>query len=225
MLTGPLMAGLACAAAMVAVRRDRAIAALIVLAIAWLGLVAYMTSDGFSGNQRYLIAPVALLIVLAGAGIGWALGRVAALVARAVPAVRGRPAVPIALTLAAAAATAFVFAAPSFQRFEPNLRGLKYQAELADELPGLVRAAGGAEALKRCGDPYTGPFLVPVVAWNLHMHTKDVQLAPSTPAVVFRVKTTGRSRPVPSLSDVGDDVTAATGEKWRIVTACGSTEG
>src|SRR6185503_16793262 len=82
MLTGPLMAGLACVAVMVMVRRDRAVAGLIVLAIAWLGLVAYMTSDGFSGNQRYLIAPVALLIVLAGAGIGWALGQAVALLAR-----------------------------------------------------------------------------------------------------------------------------------------------
>jgi hypothetical protein len=39
---------------------------------------------------------------------------------------------------------------------------------------------------------------------------------------VFRVKTTGRSRPVPSLADVGDETTAATGARWRIVTACGS---
>jgi hypothetical protein len=225
MLTGPLMAGLACVAVMVMVRRDRAVAGLIVLAIAWLGLVAYMTSDGFSGNQRYLIAPVALLIVLAGAGIGWALGQAVALLARGVPALRGRRAVPTALALAAAAVTAFVYATPSFQRFEPNLRGLKYQAQLNDELPGLVRAACGAAALKACGDPYTGPFLVPVVAWNLRMHTKDVRLDPRAPAVVFRVKTTGRSRPVPSLRTVGDDVTAATGDKWRIVTACRSAEG
>ena len=44
------------------------------MSIAWLGLVAYMTSDGFSGSQRYLMAPVALLMVLGGAGIGWGLG-------------------------------------------------------------------------------------------------------------------------------------------------------
>jgi hypothetical protein len=60
------------------------------------------------------------------------------------------------------------------------------------------------------------------VAWNLHLHTQDVALAPTRPAVVFRVKTTGRSRPVPSLRAIGDERTAATGVKWRIVTACGS---
>ena len=75
MLTAPLVAGLVAALAMVIARRDRAVAFLAGLAICWLGLVAYMTSDGFSGNQRYLIAPVALLIVLGGAGAGWGLGR------------------------------------------------------------------------------------------------------------------------------------------------------
>lgn len=223
MLTGPLVVGLLLAGVMVMVRRSRPMAVLIVMAIAWLGLVAYMTSDGFSGNQRYLMAPVALLMVLSGAGIGWALERALAAVTRLVPAVRSvgrRPAG--ALVLLVAAVVGVVFAAPSFQRFTPNLRGLKYQAELADELPGLVRDAGGADALKRCGRPYTGPFLVPVVAWNLKMHTQDVHLAPAKPGVVFRVRTTGRSRPVPTLRDVGDERTLATGDKWRIVAACGS---
>jgi hypothetical protein len=224
MLTGPLKAGLLAAGVMVMVRRDRALAGLIVLAICWLGLVAYMTSDGFSGNQRYLIAPVSLLIVLAGAGTGWALEQLLALGARAVPRLggaRGRTA-PIVLVVAVAAAVGLAFAFPSFQRFAPSMRSLEYQADLADELPGLVRAAGGPDALKRCGNPYTGPFLVPVVAWNLHVHTQQVQLEPRRPAVVFRVKTTSRSRPVPSLRSVGDETTAATGARWRIVTACGS---
>jgi hypothetical protein len=224
MLTGPLMVGLLCAGVMVMVKRDRVVAALIVMSIAWLGLVAYMTSDGFSGNQRYLMAPVALLMVLSGAGIGWGLERAVALLSRVVPAVRSvgrRPAG--AVVLLAAVVVGVVFAAPSFQRFAPSMRSLHYQADLADELPGLIRDAGGAEALKACGRPYTGPFLVPVVAWNLKVHTQDVHLVPTGPSVVFRVKTTSRSRPVPSLRDVGDDTTLATSAKWRIVTACGAS--
>jgi hypothetical protein len=130
-----------------------------------------------------------------------------------------------ALVLVAAAVIGVAFAAPSFQRFGPNMRSLEYQADLADEVPGLVAAAGGADALRRCGNAYTGPFLVPVVAWNLRVHTQDVQLAPQRPAVVFRVRTTGHSRPVPSLGDVGDETTAATGQRWRIVTACGGGSG
>jgi hypothetical protein len=221
MLTGPLVAGLIAGVAMLIVRRDRVLAFLAVLSIAWLGLVAYMTSDGFSGNQRYLIAPVALLIVLGGAGAGWGLGRFIDLAARRVPAL-GRKHQARALVLVVAAAIGLGFAFPSFQNFAPMMRGLEYQADLTDELPGLVSAGGGEAVLRACGTPYTGPFLVPVVAWNLHLHVRDVQLHPAKPAVVFRVKTTGRSRPVPTLRDVGDTTTVATGDKWRIVTACGS---
>jgi hypothetical protein len=214
MLTGPLLLGLVAVAAMVMVRRDRAVAFLIGLAICWLGLVAYMTQDGFSGNQRYLIAPVALLIVLGGTGAGWVLERAIAPLRR-FGAAR-------ATLVAAAVAVGVGFMVPSFANTMPNLRSLEYQADLADQLPGLIDAAGGADALKRCGTAYTGPFLVPVVAWNLRTHAKDVGLAPRTPAVVFRVKTTGHSRgAVPTLRAVGPGETLATSDKWRIVAACG----
>jgi hypothetical protein len=214
MLTAPTFAGLAAVVGVLAVRRDRALAGLAGLAIAWLALVAYMTQDGFSGNQRYLIAPAALLIVLSGAGAGRLLRRGGRLPARG--------AVRQGLVLGAAAVVAAGFAVPSIARLSPTMRSLGYQAELAGELPGLVRDAGGAAALKRCGDAYTGPFLVPMVAWNLHLHTQQVQLEPQTPAVVFRVRTTSWSRPVPGLDGVGQRTTLATGQHWRIVAACGA---
>jgi hypothetical protein len=214
MLTGPLMVGLIAVAIMVMVRRDKAIAFLIVLSAAWLGLVAYMTQDGFSGNQRYLIAPVAVLIVMGGAGAGWVLEQVLARLG------------PWARTGAVVATVAIVagvgFMVPSFQRLSPTFVGLKYQADLTNSLPALISEAGGAKRLKACGAPYTGPFLVPVVAWNLRMHAQDVSLLPRTPAVVFRVKTTNYSRGgVPTLRAVGAGKTLATSDKWRIVAACG----
>jgi MFS family permease len=214
MLTGPLMVGLVAVAIMVMIKRARSIAGLIAMAIAWLGLVAYMTSDGFSGNQRYLIAPVALLIVLGGTGAGWlvhgALARLGSMGARA------------AVVAVVAVAVGIGFTAPSYDRLDATFTGLEWQADLADQLPDLIAQAGGADALKRCGDPYTGPFLVPVVAWNLHLHTQQVRLDPRRPAVVFRVKTTNYTRgATPSLRDVGPGRTLATSDKWRIVTACG----
>jgi hypothetical protein len=221
MLTPPLIAGLVVAAVMLVARRDRTLAFLAGLAIAWLGLVAYMTQDGFSGNQRYLIAPVALVVVLAGTGAGWGLQRFVDLAGRGAPLLRTKHRAR-AVVLLVAAAVGVGFMVPSFQRFAPSLHSLKYQAELTDELPGLVRDAGGAAALRRCGRAYTGPFLVPVVAWNLHLHTQEVNLVVRRPAVVFRVKTTGRSRPVPTLRGAGETTTVATGDQWRIVTACGS---
>ena len=48
-----------------------AVAVLLVGAALWVLEVALMTSDGFSGNIRYLIMPAAIVCLAAGVGIGW----------------------------------------------------------------------------------------------------------------------------------------------------------
>jgi MFS family permease len=211
MLTVPVLAGLALAIVMALRHRRLPVLLTLALAAGWLAVVVVMTADGgFSGNQRYLIPPVALAIVAAGAGAGWAVGQLTARAARP------------ALTAIAAVALGAAFLAPSLSSVERTTDSIRYQAQLSDSLPGLVERAGGAERLRACGKPYTGPFLVPVVAWNLGTHTSAVGLAPERPGVVFRVKTLTRSRPVPSLRGLsgGDVATLALNDRWRIVAAC-----
>jgi hypothetical protein len=222
MLTVPLMVGLAGAVAMLAIRRDRALGLIVGLAVAWIGVVVYMTSDGFSGNQRYLMAPLGLLIVVAGAGAGWLLGQAAHLVWRngARP-----PSVPRAVLAAGALLVAIGFSAPSYANFAPALRSVHYQADLINELPGLVERAGGAAALRRCGPSATGPFLVPAVAWSLRVHTQEVLLEAQTPGVVFRERTRPTARSVPSLRGLAPQHTLAVGDNWRIVSSCPSASG
>ncbi|WP_205697345.1 hypothetical protein [Conexibacter sp. SYSU D00693] len=205
MLVVPAEVGLVLALVAVVVRRDRQLAGLVALGAAWLAIVALMTSGGgFSGNQRYLIPPVVLGIVLAGAGAGWALQRLR---------------VPVVV---AAVALGALFVASSTSRLDTALDSVEYQADLLGELEGLVDRAGGAEALRDCGRPYTGPFLVPSVAWHLHVHTTEVALEPRPPAVVFRVNTIEGARAVPTLRGL-DGVaqrTLATAPGWRVVAAC-----
>lgn len=220
MLTEPLLVGLGAALAYLLAVRRRDIALLGALAAAWLAVVAAMTSDGFSGNQRYLIAPVAVLIVLAGAGAGWAAGVVARAARSALGGPRSLPQGGIAVGGVSVLA-AVVFAGPSLGRLGPTMDALDFQAGLTETLPGLIDRAGGVEALKRCGDPYTDPFLVPMVAWHLRVHSREVGLDPRRPAVVFRVRRTEGHRPEPTLRDVGPHRTAARNDRWRIVLACG----
>ena len=168
-------------------RRDerfRIALGLLALAAAWIGLVAVMTVGGFSGNQRYLVVPAALLTVLGAAGIVSA----AVLVA---PRLRGIPGVA---ALAAGALLAVALVAPDADGISPTLRGIEYQASLTEDLETLVADAGGAERLLSCGNAYTGPFLVPAVAWELGTHIEDVRLEPEPPAVVFHVKTVSSVR-------------------------------
>ncbi len=148
-------------------RRERRAAIGLALAGAvWVGEVAVMTNDGFSGNARYLIMPAAVACVLAGTGIGWL--------------IRALPARWFASGLAVAALSvvaAIAFAAPSVDRLDAVRTSVSYQARLTDGLPGAIARAGGPDRLKRCGTIYTGAFQVPSVAWYLGEHTTHVQSA------------------------------------------------
>lgn len=207
MLTVPVFAGVAVLAVLAYRRRDTRPLWLLGFVLAWLGLVAYMTaSEGFSGNNRYLIPAVAVLIVLAGAGFG--------LLADLIP---QKFAIGAAVVLVAA------FSAVGISRLDRTTAAIEYQANLVNSLPGLIERAGGAERLRDCGDIYTGPFLVPAVAWHMDVHSSEVGLEPAAPAVVFREKTDAglHRKPVPPLFDV-DGETLALAPNWRIVAECGA---
>jgi hypothetical protein len=227
MLTPALWIGLGALVAMMALRlgsgrRERRVAIGLALAGAvWVGEVAVMTNDGFSGNARYLIMPAAIACVLAGTGIGW--------LVRALPARWfASGAAVAALSLVAAVA----FAAPSVDRLDAVRASVYYQARLTDGLAGAIAQAGGPDRLKSCGTIYTGAFQVPSVAWYVGEHTSYVQsasmpgdLPAKTPGVVLRSKTTASSRfAVPDIKGLGgeDGVrTFAISGGWRIVGNCG----
>lgn len=215
MITWPVWAGLALAALGLLARRPAprpartAAIALAALGLAWLGVVVAMTAHGFSGNQRYLVMPASLLCVVAGTGVGWALGLL------------GRVPRPVAGLAAAAALT--VATQPWWMHLAGNRISLEYQGRLHAQLADVVRDAGGAAAVKRCGSPVTGAFLTQAVAWRLGVHGDDVTLEPHPGSVVFRVLTNTQTRPVPPLRTLGATPTrtlAATSD-WRIVAACG----
>ena len=156
-------------------------AGLAVLAAAWIVLVALMTSNGFSGNSRYLMPPAALLTVLGAAGIVWLLRWMAG---------RRSSQASAAVVAAAAAALAVAFAYQDAGDRPEQVTGAEYQAEMIDGLGPLVERAGGAEFLRSCGHAYTNPFVVPQVAWHLGVHSQQVDLDPDEerPAVVFHVR-------------------------------------
>jgi hypothetical protein len=196
-------------------RRELAIlAALVGGALVWVLEVALMTSDGFSGNIRYLIMPAAIACLAAGVGIGR--------LARAVLGswVAGTSAAAVALGVLAGIA----FAAPAAPRVPTDVDAITYQARLNDHVGGLVARAGGPARLKACGDVYTGPFQVPVVAWHMHLHTTQVSsLLPHRPAVLFRVRSNPSSRPGPTMRTLGslaDTKTLSVAPGWRLVAAC-----
>jgi hypothetical protein len=200
--------GLAVAAVLIGLRRVRRADArialgLVAMAIVWLGLVALMTKDGFSGSARYLVTPVVLLLVVACAGFGWLADEL-----------RGR--VPVAVLAAAAVA---VIVVPWVGRIGDAVDDVQYQGALPHRLAEGVDRAGGAERLRACGTPTTGAFFVPAVAWQLGVHTSEVEIEPVGRGAVFRVETNPGWAPAPSLATLGDapQQTLAIAPHWRIV--------
>lgn len=200
MLTPAIVVALAAAAVRLVAARDRALAGVAVLALAWLLLVALMTRGGFSGNQRYLIVPVALLIVVAGTGIG----RLAAL----------RP--PAGVALAALAVVAA--AVPSVRVLGSVWDKLDYQERMTAALPGLIERAGGRAAIGRCGDVGAGAFVVPQVAWYTRRHQRDVVDESVDRGTVFAVRNVAGGRWSPAGAEISAPLHA--GSIWRLYQRC-----
>lgn len=192
-------------------REVRATGLVLLCALAWIGLVAYMTGDGFSGNQRYLITPVVLAMLVGAVGLGWAVQAVAPRLPAA-----GRAHVLTGLAVLAAVG----FSASSWGSVDKTRDYLDYQGRLDDQLADVVQQAGGAATLRACGPVATGDFLVPAVAWQLHVHGRDVQVAAESPGLVFREHTNRGSRAVPSLGPLARGRTLAASDDWRIVARC-----
>ena len=167
LLTMPFKAGVVLALVEV-VRRQRwttprvLVAAVALLGLAWIVVEAVLTQIGFSGSDRYLIAPVALLVVVGAVGWAWlwafwrprwALAALAAVVLLTALAPGRGP------HLGAAAET------------------LRAQNAIRRDLPVAVERAGGAGQLLACGSVQTNPSEAPLAAWTLGVGLRRTESA------------------------------------------------
>src|SRR4051812_24313062 len=182
MTPAPAELGLLAALATAALRRRLHPAALLSLAaLAWLAVVAVMTEAGFSGNARYLMAPVALACLAGAVGLVELLALV----------------IPSRLALAALAAVLILpVAVTRADDLVRDGRAVRNEARLMDDLTIAVQNAGGAASIRRCGGTIaTGPFQVTALAWRLDTPIRGVATKPSDSGTVFRAG--GRPRPIP----------------------------
>lgn len=184
-------------------------AAIAAFGVAWLAIVVVLTTRGFSGNERYLIPPVALLLVAASAGFGLLLARIPA-------------AVPRALLVAAFAALIAIAAIDDVPR---QLRSATYESRLVDDLPTAIDAAGGAERINRCADVATHKFMVPQAAWYLDRHLEQVAMIPQGPTqVVLRLRLQEDGGWTPTVRHIPGLRSFSTTPYWWIVAACDGPE-
>jgi hypothetical protein len=154
-------------------RRDLAVLVIGVIAVVWLLEDAVLTELGFSGNNRYLLAPGGLLLTVGAVGWGTALCRLGDRLAG----FRVRtPALVCAVAVLAPAGVAIA------ARRDPDLISmtapaglLGYQAQLRDDLVDAVQQAGGGPKLLACGPIQANRSEVPLMAWMLGVPLRSVE--------------------------------------------------
>jgi hypothetical protein len=159
--------------------RDRLLLVVVAAGAGWALLVAAMAELHMgSGVSRYLVVTHACAAVLSGVGwvrfVGWA------------RAVLGRRRVDVRVATAFPAATSLILLAVSAPVFADEITSLahevRYQQSLYEALPRAVDAAGGRDALLRCGRPWVDPLQVTYVAWEFRLHIAQVRALPARPA-------------------------------------------
>ena len=166
----------------------------------WLG-IAVETQDGFSGNRRYLVLGTACLAIVGGVAWGWLATTVGALARRL-----SAPA--LALPAGATIATGLFLAVPPWigrdvVSFPRTHRALVYQAHLRQDLTAAIRQSGGSAALLRCGTVMTEGYQVPMVAYQLGVHTLRIEAPPPTivgppwPNVILQTRAQSNSTLLP----------------------------
>ncbi|MGH9164798.1 MAG: hypothetical protein ACRDZW_04700, partial [Acidimicrobiales bacterium] len=100
-------------------------------------------------------------------------------------------------------------------------RGLRYQEALRADLDQAVDGVGGAARVLACGQPFTGPYTLPAVAWRLGVHLADVRYFRFEPGAVLRSSPELGAPADPAVlpPELGYRTVIGTGT-WEIRAAC-----
>ncbi|HYI98504.1 MAG TPA: hypothetical protein VEX36_02330 [Thermoleophilaceae bacterium] len=175
--------------------------------LAWIAIVAVMAQvGGFSGEPRYALPGMALIAVSGAVGLTTA----------------GRPpARPLAgLALFAVIGLMAVSAVPRTDDLGRLPAAQAYQWELGNDLTDAIDAAGGRDALLRCGRPYVGPLRGPLAAYRLDVPKRAVEpdLPPAAPGVVLRSRLHPDAPVLPVAPPAFSE--AARTDRWQVLRAC-----
>ena len=166
----PVYAGAVVAVVAAWRHRRRITLGLAAVSAGWMVVVAFFAEAGFTGNLRYVTMPASLVCVLAGAG--WFV------LVRGLAAWR-RPAAVLAIALAVPGVVLAI------GDLGDELDRLADDERLYGALPEAIARAGGAAAVRSCGQVITGPFQTQAVAWELHLREVQVALRGDPPGVIL----------------------------------------
>ncbi len=177
------------------VKRDRTWIMLIGAAMLWLLTEIAFALHGWAPSPRYMFEPVAVLVVLVGAGIGRVLGLG-----------RHRFALLRWVAVAGVAALVVTLAQPARSRARLAHNGINlgrtWKRQIG-RLDTVIANVGGAQRVRACGKPVTEIRFQSILAWEMHENVADIGWNPAaeikrhTPIVLFEPRWAGwKVRPV-----------------------------
>ncbi len=180
----PMNIAIGLALVLAAIRRDRTSLALTGVAVLWVGIEIGFAYHGWSAVPRYMLEPAAVLVAIAGAGVGREL---AAWVSPRLMLRLAGPATAVALVAGLVPATS-----AGVKVAHAAIKDAHVRAKQLDRLEDVIRRFGGAKRVRSCGQPVTFVGLQSTLAWELRMNVGYVGFKPGKeitggkPIVLFR---------------------------------------
>jgi hypothetical protein len=160
---------------------DAAVLVLALVATTYMVTVAILAQAGFTGNERYVSLPAALVCVLGGVG----LTELVRLAADRFGSFRA-PAAVVGLIV-------FGFSVVPAVALADALASAVRQGRLYDRVDTMIQRAGGPAGVRSCGPIYTGPLQTQLIAWKLHLHVVQVGFHPRPPGTILALAGTPQS--------------------------------
>jgi hypothetical protein len=152
-----------------ALRRDRNVAYLSLLALAWAAVEVAFALHGYSAVQRYLIEPAAVLMIVFGIGVATVLSRA------------GGPLRWLGLPAVVGLIVWLVPYNTATLRLDHGLISQAHtDARVLDRLAAAITANGGPARLLACGRPVTTLTYQSTLAWELGLNVGSVGYGPRT---------------------------------------------
>ncbi len=165
----PMQLAMLIGVVLAALRRDRTTLLVVGAAATWVLIEVAFAYHGWSAVSRYMIEPAAVMVAVAGGGIGWLLADT-----RTSKVLRWLgPVVAVGLIVALA---------PDARSRVRTVRSLiedsRHSAKQIDRLHKVIDDDGGPDAIKACGQPVSFIGFQSTVAWFFNLNVGNVGFRP-----------------------------------------------
>ncbi|MGZ4431894.1 MAG: hypothetical protein ACXVYV_09665, partial [Gaiellales bacterium] len=165
----PMQLAMLAGVVLAVLRRDRLTLLVVAAAAAWLLIEIVFAYHGWSAVSRYMIEPAAVMVAVAGSGVGWLLADT-----RTSRILRWVGPVAVLALLVALAPTA----SSRVRLVRGQISDARHSAKQIDRLHKVIDDDGGPDAIKACGQPVSLIGFQSTVAWYVGLNVGNVGYKP-----------------------------------------------